>query len=549
MEIYFLKSAACLAILLLFYRLLLERENMHVFKRFYLLAAVAISLTVPFFTFTSYVEAPSEGFITSMDTGGEIPVVSQTGEISYLPYVLWTIYGVGVLFFSIQFFKNFRVLLLKIKRNPKRKQGPVTNVLLRESITPHTFWSYIFLNKQKFEAQAIPAEVFEHEKAHAVQKHSLDIIFIELFQILMWFNPLVYWLKHLVKLNHEFLADRAVLRSGANTAIYQNTLLTFSSNHSPENLVNAINYSSIKKRFTVMKTKTSKRQMWGRSLLLLPLMAMLLYGFSSREVIVKEGENSTVAPAPGALELEIDRKGTVIYEKKPVLISELPGKMNRNNYSGFHITASENAPENILQDVLAVMAEYKLAGSISACTVTGEQEKATPEMIKEYNRLAKYYNSQSEDYRRVDLKDFNRMKYIYGLMTPEQKEKAEKFPTPPLPPPPPAPTKAPAAEGGFPPPPPPPPVPEKLEGDEKMPPPPPPARGAEDVASPPPPPPPPPSPEELFKEVAAEGGRFYLDGKEIPSSEAIKLVKDNKNLQIEVTSTGSGRVVQIFRKK
>ncbi|UJH89890.1 hypothetical protein LZ575_12910 [Antarcticibacterium sp. 1MA-6-2] len=62
MEVYFLKSVACLAILLLFYKLFLEREKMHVVKRFYLLTAMLAAVAIPFISFTTYVEGSAEVF-------------------------------------------------------------------------------------------------------------------------------------------------------------------------------------------------------------------------------------------------------------------------------------------------------------------------------------------------------------------------------------------------------------------------------------------------------------------------------------------------------
>ena len=97
-----------------------------------------------------------------------------------------------------------------------------------------------------------------HEQAHASQKHTADILFIEVLKVVFWFNPLFYLYKKEIKLNHEFLADRAVLKKGLDASVYKELLLSFSSNQNNLSLVNAINYSSIKKRFTVMKKQTSK---------------------------------------------------------------------------------------------------------------------------------------------------------------------------------------------------------------------------------------------------------------------------------------------------
>lgn len=297
MLIYLLKSGACLAIFMAFYTFFLEKENMHVFKRFYLLVALIIAFAIPLITFTQYIEVPAlpmakETFAPVVFYTESVPQVEET---NYLPFILWSIYALGVLVFGSLFVKNLNQIVFKIKRNPKQKSKHVIHVLLNDLVTPHTFFNYIFLNRQKFEKHEIPKEVFWHEEAHAKQKHSIDVLFIELLQVIFWFNPLIYFVKHAVKMNHEFLADQAVLNKGISLPTYQHILLAFSSNASESPLANAINYSStrhaagvIKKRFTVMKTHTTKRKTWILSILLLPILALLIYSFSESEIIEKE---------------------------------------------------------------------------------------------------------------------------------------------------------------------------------------------------------------------------------------------------------------------
>lgn len=289
MFIYLLKFSVSLCIFIVFYKLFLEKEKMHQLKRYYLLAAILLALSVPLITFTTYIEPVVSNF-TEIKT---YPVVDIEQEIAkkpfnYLPIILLSIYGIGVILFGIKFILNLSKILFRIKQNPKRKTRDFTFVLLSDLIVPHTFFRYIFLNQQKFETQQIPKEVFIHEKAHAKQKHSIDILLIELLQILFWFNPLIYFMKQFIKMNHEFLADEAVLKQGIEPSIYQQLLLTFSSNVTEPKLANAINYSSIKKRFTVMKAHTSKQKTWLLSFLLLPLIALTLYGFSGRKQIIKD---------------------------------------------------------------------------------------------------------------------------------------------------------------------------------------------------------------------------------------------------------------------
>lgn len=287
MEIYILKSGLCLAVFYGFYKLLLEKESFHNFKRFYLLASLVLAFVIPLITFTEYREIiPQEVPLFSI----EIPqnTITKTTLVAYLPIVFWSIYGLGVFLFGFKFLKNLLELVNKIKRNPKFKNESLINVLLQDLVIPHTFFSYIFLNKQKFESHQIPKEVLLHEETHAKQKHSIDVVFIEIFQILFWFNPFIYLIKRSIKLNHEFLADQSVLNKGVIPSKYQQILLAFSSNASEPQLANAINYSSIKKRFTIMKTQTSKQSLWIKSFILLPLLAILTFSFSNKQIVTQQ---------------------------------------------------------------------------------------------------------------------------------------------------------------------------------------------------------------------------------------------------------------------
>lgn len=436
MEIYILKSAACLGILFSFYKLFLENENMHFFKRFYLLASLVAAFLIPFITFTSYVEASER--LTSVVMIENSGFITSETEIAtnYLPIILWSLYGLGVVFFSYRFFRNLKNLILKIKHNQKLKINHIINVLVKNDVTPHTFFSYIFLNKKRFENNEIPSEVLLHEQTHALQKHSIDVLIIELIQIIFWFNPLVYLIKHAIKLNHEFLADQAVLKKGITSNNYQNLLLAFSSNATPQ-LANSINYSSIKKRFTLMKTETSKKSILVRSLLLLPLLAILLFSFSTTELVTK----------------------------------------------------NESSIETPFEDL---------------------QEKATKSQIAEYNKLAKKYNAMSDDNMLVKKKDVQRLKTIYALMTESQRKNAEPFPT--LPPPPPGTPKASKA----------PPVVKKGLNDM-------------DPDMPPPPPVQRLEPLDHIVRMADENAVFFFEKKSISSNEAVVLIKNNSNLNIQTS--------------
>ena len=189
--------------------------------------------------------------------------------------------------------------LLKIGCKEICKEYRIEILLCANCLTTH----------QKYQ---VPKEVLFHEQTHAIQKHSLDILFIELIQIICWFNPFIYFIRKSIKLNHEFLADQAVLSKGINSSQYQNLLLLFSSNTTTPVLANSINFLLIKKRFTVMKKQKSKSKIWIRSFLLLPLLAVLIYSFSTVQEIEKYNSASIeVTIQNGATKAQITEYNTL----------------------------------------------------------------------------------------------------------------------------------------------------------------------------------------------------------------------------------------------
>ncbi|MDO6471471.1 M56 family metallopeptidase [Maribacter sp. 1_MG-2023] len=343
-----------MSIFLLFYKLLLEKESMHHFKRYFLLTTVIASFIIPQIVFTEYVEIEPTTAVTQVITINEpqnIQPVVQAIEKSPMNWslILWTIYGLGVAGFALRFFMNLYKIWKRIHNNPKTKHSDIYRILLKEQLPPHTFLKHIFLNKQKFETKSIPDSVIKHEETHALQWHSLDILFLEVLQVVFWFNPLIYAFKKTIKLNHEFLADSAVLNGQEDHLNYQNTLLSYLSNdsfntHQSVGIANAINYSSIKKRFIIMKKQTSKKGIAIRSLLLLPVLALMLYGFSQKNVIAQ----NTIKD----INIEITKSGSLLINNEPVGLEKLAEKalnINQNidtyifkNYITAHILYDEN---------------------------------------------------------------------------------------------------------------------------------------------------------------------------------------------------------------
>jgi bla regulator protein BlaR1 len=347
MELYILKSAACLAIFFVFYKAFLENASFHKFKRGYLLGGLIASFAIPFITFTRYVESTKTNFTPIFTSTIENVPVETVVETSFnYTILIWFIYGAGVLFFTVRFIRNLLNITSNIRNNSKEKHGKFIHILLKEFVAPHTFFNNIFFYKIAYNSGNIPQEVIWHEETHAAQKHSLDILLIEILQVVFWFNPFLYVFKNSIKLNHEFLADSAVIKRQQDATSYQKILLDYTSIATSPSMANAINYSSIKKRFTVMKTHTSRKASLFKVVLILPLLCAIIFGFSTTQTIEKTSpleevisENSFVAMQ---LREDIQIDSTTLTAKKE------SNKTNPKTPSVFEETTFKfNTPQNV----------------------------------------------------------------------------------------------------------------------------------------------------------------------------------------------------------
>lgn len=442
MEIHLLKFTASLAILWLFYKLFLENDNRHQFKRFYLLASIFFALIVPFITFTEYIEATTQS--VSLSSNLEFTTVIeqnvQPPEVDYLPIILWSVYGIGVLFFGVKFIVNLFRVFNKIRTSEKYFNQSFIYVLIDNLNIPHSFFSYIFLNKDLYKSAQIPKEVLIHEQTHAQQKHSVDILIMELLQIVFWFHPLIYVMKHSIKLNHEFLADEAVIHQGIEASTYQQLLLAFSSNaskHLPTEIgiTSSINYSSIKKRFTVMKTQTSKTRIWISTILLLPIIAILFYNFSSTEYVLKESpENIETLQEDKILNVVVNSEDEILingkiesFENLEKLLSQFP----KENYT-VNLTKEKLASNNVLSKVMALFTSYNiLIDQVSTQDISKEKqsfqrinEGVSQSLMDEYNLWIKEF----KQYSVIKVSHYERIVSIYNLMSDKQRSSVEKYP-------------------------------------------------------------------------------------------------------------------------
>ncbi len=281
--IYALKSIFALALFALVYRMsFLNEGNFHL-RRIYLLVSVNIAMILPFFDFTN----PFGEYNIPSVLLDEVIVYSNgirlIRETSSFPLSLFIRY----LYFTVTGFLVFRVLFntiavtIKSARNVPESMGDVKLFLLKDKNISYSFFRNIFIGQtaDKDEQDRILA----HEKVHALQLHSIDVIYVEILAGLFWFNPLVWWFRKEIKNVHEYLADQGALETGFNRKDYQITLLEHLIGSASLSITNSFNYSLIKNRIAMMnKEKNGKKNTW-KVFLLLPVSIIIAFTFACTE--------------------------------------------------------------------------------------------------------------------------------------------------------------------------------------------------------------------------------------------------------------------------
>jgi len=330
MLVYLFKSTFCLVLLLGFYHLVLEKEKMHRFNRFYLLGSILFSLMVPSFTITiapTIIETPvfTEASTLNQFPTNTIPQEAISETINYTQYIIG-IYILVSLILCILLSRKVYSLLIKVKRNQQLNYFTATVVLLKERIVPYTFLHYIFINKYTYQTDTIDEQILTHELAHVEQKHSLDVLFIQVLQNLFWFNPIFSYYKKAIQLNHEFLADDAVINSHKNITEYQQVLLNTTAQNNNIYLASNLNYSLTKKRLLMMTKPSSNTKILLKKLLVAPLVAGFVFAFAQRveaQEIITEQPKKFSKPEWQTLQngenITITEDAPVVHAKEKVI--------------------------------------------------------------------------------------------------------------------------------------------------------------------------------------------------------------------------------------
>ena len=295
MPVYFeyaLKASLCLAIIFLFYHLLLKQITWYTWNRFFLLIFSGFSFIVPFININVFVKTKQPELISFINF---LPNIvhnkTSSGFInSNTTFNYWQTLSALYIFIGLILFVRLLIQILSIKKI-KSKATPLTLdseieiYHVQKPVLPFSFLNSIFINKNNYSDHELQ-EIIDHERVHVQQKHTIDVLVSELICIINWYNPFAWFIKKAIRENLEFIADNAVLQKGFDRKNYQYLLLKVTGSV-PSSIASSFKFTSLKSRIRMMnKTKTGRLHLL-KFALLIPLVTLLLLAFRNKH----EAEN------------------------------------------------------------------------------------------------------------------------------------------------------------------------------------------------------------------------------------------------------------------
>lgn len=431
---YIITSTIALGISYSIFLFFLKKEKSFQFNRIFLLGSLVLCLLAPILELdfgNNFSRVPIME-VREMVSTKIIPqeiIIGQTVETfeprTDFSQILFFIYLTISGLFMLRFGRNIFSIINFVKNGETKKLQGLSLVAIREKDSPYSFFHYLFANQTDLENNTISEAVLAHEKAHAVQFHSVDVVFIELLTCFFWFNPFVWLYKKAVVENHEFLADEEVMRSGIDRDFYSGKLVRTGNNSQYHNLISGFNFSQTKNRITMLyKKRSSKTILTLKTGMVLGLFAVMFaflactsdkanaeafvvvvdagHGGEDAGVLNEKTINLQIAKKLAALSREDKVKIILIREKDEFLSLnhrvEFTKNQNADLFLSLHCNSSKNkkdngivvfySNENKFQDTSRSYGEIIIVNylnSLDNCEVKGNLKTANFLVLRELN--------------------------------------------------------------------------------------------------------------------------------------------------------------------
>lgn len=293
----FLQILVFQLLFLVVYELFLKKETFHNANRIYLLISPLLSIIIPFIKFEFLRNQIPADFYTGLPEVilNQSPIKTEESAFGWIPLLKWIwIAGIAVSFLLLIF--KFLKLLKLIKTGNTIGRQSFQIVEIPNSSVAFSFLYRIFLG-ENIPKNLLPS-IIEHEKIHIQQRHGWDLLYFELFTIILWFNPLLYFYKNRITAIHEFIADDKVSSQTGKVKYYQDLLSAVFQTDTVSFVNSFFNQSLIKIRITMLQKTKSTRIKWLKYLFILPVAGMMFFYSACSDNSSETKKELQVPPPP-----------------------------------------------------------------------------------------------------------------------------------------------------------------------------------------------------------------------------------------------------------
>ncbi|MEO5683107.1 MAG: TonB family protein [Chitinophagaceae bacterium] len=275
-----------------YYHLFLRNQRFHHYNRFYLLAIAMLSFIIPFVHIPVNLFAGGQQQSTLIQTlkvinahGWEEPVTiyARQGQWSKLLSIqggLYLIYTLGLLTGLFFLARSFAWINGLKRKYPYERVDQLRIYNTTEPGTPFSFFKSIFWDKKIPLNDKQGQQIFRHEMFHVKEKHSADILLMEIICCIGWINPFFHLIKKEIKAIHEFLADEYAV-SINDRYDYAELLVLHAMNQKAPSISHPFFHHQIKRRINMITTSNLVRRSGYLSrIMALPLLFLLVSAFA-----------------------------------------------------------------------------------------------------------------------------------------------------------------------------------------------------------------------------------------------------------------------------
>jgi TonB family protein len=282
---YLLPVSVCLGLFYALYYAVLRRETLHVANRLYLLATLLAGLLIPLLEIRLDRPVAAPVLQSAIQAGtrvGEWPeVVIRASAASAIDWASLAMGGYAVV--SLLLLVRLAAGLLRIsslERGGQRVEIDGSGCLMSDRITtPFSFGKIIYLPARlQLDEQALRL-VLRHEQAHVRQRHSVDVLLVEVIAAICWIVPFVHLYRRAIREVHEYAADAAVLRDSA-WEPYARLLLAQQRASGQPALAHSFHSSTLKNRIMMMHRGPSARGAALKYAGILPVLTIAVASFA-----------------------------------------------------------------------------------------------------------------------------------------------------------------------------------------------------------------------------------------------------------------------------